>query len=203
MPTRIVFNGREYSDPAEMPEAVRREYEQALAQFEDANKNGIPDVLENAGKNVVAIQQSSFTINGKTFDNPTDLPPWAKALYEQAMGALPRAIGSTPGASEPTTERRFETRFDVRRAGGVGLEPRAADDPDLHIDPLETTTDVLSGIVRIILVLSAIAVVVLATLIFRNMDESSASQGGRFWVVIAAVFVLGVIVDRYIKISRR
>jgi hypothetical protein len=58
-------------------------------------------------------------------------------------------------------------------------QPRAGDDPDLPVDPLETTTEVLSGIVRVTLVLSAVAVIVLATLMFRNMDESSASQGGR------------------------
>jgi hypothetical protein len=151
-----------------MPEAVRREYEQAIAQFEDANKNGIPDVLENASKNVVMIQHSSFTINGKTFESAADLPPWAKTLIHGAVGGAP------PG-----------------------------EEADLQIEPIETTTDVLAGIVRALLVASAIAVVVLATLMFRNMDESSASQGGRVWVVVGAVIVLAVIADRYFKMSRR
>lgn len=152
-----------------MPEAVRREYEQAIAQFEDANKNGIPDVLENASsKNVVMIQQASFTINGKTFQNAADLPPWAKTLIDRATSAA----------------------------------PTGADD-DLEVDPIETTTNVLTGIARTLLVASAIAVVVLATLMFRNMDESSASQGGPVWVVVGAVIVLAVIADRYVKFSRR
>ena len=168
MPTRIVFNGRTYSDPSEMPEAVRSEYEQTIAQFEDANKNGIPDVLENASKNAVMIQHSSFTINGKTFDNAADRPPWAKTLIDRAVGGAP------PG-----------------------------DEADLQVDPIETTTNVLAGIGRALLVASAIAVVVLATLMFRNMDKSSASQGGRVWVIVGAVIVLAVIADRYFKMSRR
>jgi hypothetical protein len=142
---RLIFNGRTYSDPAEMPADVRREYEQALAQFEDANNNGTPNVLENASsKDVVTIQQSSFTNNGKAFGSD-----------------------------------------------------------DVHIDPIETTTDVLTAIARGLLGASAIAVIVVATLIFRNMDASSASQGGRVWVVVFAIAVLAVIVERYVKFSRR
>jgi hypothetical protein len=192
MPIKIVFNGREYGDPAEMPETVRREYDQALAVFDDANRNGIPDVLENAGKNIVTIQQSSFSINGKSFDNPADLPPWARALYDQAIGAI---RPTSPSAGAPTVSAhsgpaRLQTQFDVI-------------DADLQIDPLKTTTDVLTGLVRLLLVVSAVAVVIVATLMFRDMDASSASQGGRVWVVVGALVVLVAIANGYAKMSRR
>jgi hypothetical protein len=57
--SKIIFNGREYASLEEMPVDVRKLWEQAMAavrqprlqvradtQF-DANRNGIPDVLES------------------------------------------------------------------------------------------------------------------------------------------------------------
>jgi hypothetical protein len=44
---RIVFNGQEYGSVDEMPATARRLYEGVLANV-DANRNGLPDVLETA-----------------------------------------------------------------------------------------------------------------------------------------------------------
>jgi len=47
--TKIVFNGREYGSVADMPADVRQLYEQVMGAV-DADRNGIPDVLESAGQ---------------------------------------------------------------------------------------------------------------------------------------------------------
>jgi hypothetical protein len=198
MPIRILFNGREYGDPAEMPDDVRRDYEQALTQFEDANRNGIPDVLENAGKNIVAIHQSSFSINGKTFDDLGDLPPWARRLYEQATGS---ALPGRPGAELP----RAQSAEPAQPAALGSMFDETAHELNLTetIDPLAATRNTLTTIVRVLLVASVIAIVVIASMMFVNIDEGSKSQGGRFYVVAGALLLLGVIIDRYIKTSKR
>ena len=58
METKINFNGKTYTKVEDMPEEVRQAYQQALAQFADADRNGIPDILESRTRgNVIAIQQ--------------------------------------------------------------------------------------------------------------------------------------------------
>ncbi len=48
--TRIIFNGQQYSSVEEMPEDVRRTYEQAMSGvLADSDRNGIPDVFESGG----------------------------------------------------------------------------------------------------------------------------------------------------------
>ena len=50
-PARIIFNGREYANADEMPAEARAAYEQAMGVFTDADRNGIPDIFEGAGRN--------------------------------------------------------------------------------------------------------------------------------------------------------
>jgi len=58
METKIIFNGKTYTKVEDMPEEVRQAYQQALAQFAGADRNGIPDILEGRTRgNVIAIQQ--------------------------------------------------------------------------------------------------------------------------------------------------
>lgn len=50
VPTKIVFNGQEFSSPDEMPAEVRRVYDQTMSGvLADANENGIPDLFEGGG----------------------------------------------------------------------------------------------------------------------------------------------------------
>jgi hypothetical protein len=196
MSTRILFNGREYGDPSEMPDDVRRDYEQALAQFEDANRNGIPDVLENAGKNVIVVHQSSFSLNGKTFDGVGDLPPWARQLYEHAMGNAPATGGEAHHAQKAAS---------LQPSAFASRSEETSDDLDSieSIDTLDATRNILTTLVRVLLVLSAIGVVIVTPMMFVGISESEKSQGGRVWIVVGGMLLLGVIIDRYIKISKR
>src|SRR5919106_1652892 len=101
METKIIFNGKEYASPEAMPEEVRRAYQQALGQFSDADKNGIPDILERgAAGNVIAIQQSSINFNGREFKSVGEMPAVVRGLFEMAMGQADANQNGIPDALE-------------------------------------------------------------------------------------------------------
>lgn len=53
--TKIVFNGQEFSSPNDMPPEIRKAYDQVMSGvLADANKNGIPDVMEGGRSGVFA-----------------------------------------------------------------------------------------------------------------------------------------------------
>ena len=104
-PRLIVIDGKTYKSVEEMPEDVRRNYESAMSQLADNDKNGIPDVLENMvnltnqdkdgspdgfnGLTSNIITSSTKIIaNGNKYNSLDELPPDVRAKYEQAKGAL-------------------------------------------------------------------------------------------------------------------
>ena len=100
---KIIFNGKEYASPEAMPEEVRQAYQQALAHLADADRNGIPDILERgAAGNVIAIQQSSITINGREYKTVGDMPAVVRRLFELAVGQADANRNGIPDALEST-----------------------------------------------------------------------------------------------------
>jgi hypothetical protein len=105
-PKRIVIDGKVYNSVDEMPEDVRRQYEQALRAFKDQNergapdpfentnmladnnRNGVPDILENTAGGSLFMNSIKILMDGKEFNSIDDLPPEARAKYERAMGML-------------------------------------------------------------------------------------------------------------------
>lgn len=105
-PKLIVIDGKTYKSVDEMPEDVRRQYEQAMRSFKDQNanrvpdvfennnvladknRNGIPDVMENTAGAPIIASTMKVLVDGREFNSLDDLPPEARAKYEQAMGAL-------------------------------------------------------------------------------------------------------------------
>ena len=105
-PRLIVIDGKTYNSVNEMPEDVRRQYEQAMSSFKDQdsnrvpdvlesnnlfadnNRNGIPDSLENGPGAPIIANAVKVVVDGKEFNSLDDLPPEARRKYEQAMGAL-------------------------------------------------------------------------------------------------------------------
>jgi hypothetical protein len=104
-PKLIIIDGKTYKSVDEMPEDVRRNYESAMSQLGDNDRNGIPDMLENLtnpadqNKNGMAdsiesmlsnVMSSSTKIvaNGTEYSSLDELPPDIRAKYEQAMGSL-------------------------------------------------------------------------------------------------------------------
>jgi len=101
----IVIDGKTYKSVDEMPEDVRKNYESAMSQLGDKDRNGIPDMLEtltnlaDQNKNgmpdsiegMISNVISSTTkiiADGKEYNSLDELPPDIRAKYEQAMGSL-------------------------------------------------------------------------------------------------------------------
>ncbi len=107
MPTHIIFNGREYDSPEAMPEDVRRAYQLMLDQFQDKDKDGIPDVLQGrSAGNVLGVMQTSVTYNGRTLEGLGSLPAPMRRLLENVMGhGKSRGTAPTePQANEPLVQ---------------------------------------------------------------------------------------------------
>ena len=104
-PKLIVIDGKTYKSVEEMPEDVRRNYESAISQLADKdkdgvpdalesltnladqNKNGMPDAFEGLTSNVIT-SSTKIIANGTEYNSLDELPPDIRAKYEQAMGTL-------------------------------------------------------------------------------------------------------------------
>lgn len=104
-PKLIVIDGKTYKSVEEMPEDIRRNYESAMSQLADKdrdgvpdalenltnladqNKNGMPDALEGMVSNIIS-SSTKIIANGTEYNSLDELPPDIRAKYEQAMGAL-------------------------------------------------------------------------------------------------------------------
>jgi hypothetical protein len=191
MTTRIFFNGQEYASAEAMPEEVRKAYQVALGQLADADRNGIPDVLEHPGTgNVIGIQQSAITLNGKTYGSVAEMPAFVRFLYEQAMGQLDPNRAGLLGADAP--ERSTPLRVTTESSSGVKREPGSVPD-EQFMRVLDRSEKVLSTVLVVILAAAAGAVIVFGSWMITHMDASSRSQGGVFYVGLAMVLLLGVI----------
>jgi hypothetical protein len=99
----IRWNGREVSDPSELPPDMRK-------LLEDTDGNGIPDIAER-GKHgglpggdhleVETVTSTVFDVDGKTYRSIDELPP---EIREAARAAL--SPESPPRKVEPVTSPR-------------------------------------------------------------------------------------------------
>lgn len=81
MENKIILNGKTYTKVEDMPEDVCQAYQQAMAQFADADKNGISDVLERGAKgNVFAIQHPPSVSMGGSLKPLVRCLPWCVAF---------------------------------------------------------------------------------------------------------------------------
>lgn len=105
-PRLIVIDGKTYNSVNDMPEDVRRLYDQAMRSFkdqdgnrvpdvidhnhmlDDKNRNGIPDIVENTAGAPIVANALKVLFDGKEYNSIDELPPDARAKYEQAMGTL-------------------------------------------------------------------------------------------------------------------
>ncbi len=105
-PKVIVIDGKTYHSIDEMPTDIRQKYEQAMQSLADSNgnripdafenlniltdkdKNGVPDVLENLTAGNAVVNSMKIIVDGKEFNGIENLPPEARARYEEAMGKL-------------------------------------------------------------------------------------------------------------------
>src|SRR2546430_16404803 len=89
---KFVVNGTEYDSPDGMPPEVRREYERALRLVADMGKGGGPsgttdktvDTRQDGVSVKVQTKQVTYTVDGKTYDDPAQLPPEVRARVERS-----------------------------------------------------------------------------------------------------------------------
>ena len=206
MQTRIVVNGREYESVNAMPEDVRQAYRQALAEFADADRNGIPDVAEReVAGHVVSVRQSSLTVNGRTFDLAGEVPALVRHLCGDVMShgaATGRGPGerdaAAPGASPHPTAVGADFAGSV--PGTLLGRPR-------HRDPtmaaIERGSHALERFLLALLGVAAVVVFGFGVLIIATMDASARGQGGRFYVALAAVVALGALDGQAVRLAER
>lgn len=115
-PKRIVIDGKAYNSVDEMPEDIRQKYQEAMRDFKevnpsinapqnvagmlsniftDANNNGMPDIMEN--QQVINVSGgTNFVVDGQVYNSLDQLPPEARAQYEQAMAAFDKNRNGMP-----------------------------------------------------------------------------------------------------------
>jgi hypothetical protein len=209
METKIIFNGKRYASPEAMPEEVRQAYQQAMAQFADADRNGIPDILERgAAGNVVAIQQSSISFNGREYKSVGEMPAVVRRLFEMAMGQADANRNGIPDALESALgiETQSSSAGSHRPQSVTAANLSTANSPHEHesiMKPLEQTANTLDAFLRLFLGIVAAGAVAGAIFLMLKMDSGSRSQGGRFYVAIAALVILGAVDSQFRKLVAR
>jgi hypothetical protein len=136
-PKVIVIDGKTYHSVDEMPPDVRQKYEQAMRSLGDANKNripdafesmnilgdkdknGVPDVLENIVASQATVNSMKIIVDGKEFNGIENLPPEARARYEEAMGKLDANRNGIPDFVEGMIGNSNQT---VNMSANFGVE---------------------------------------------------------------------------------
>lgn len=209
METKIIFNGKTYSNIEDMSEEERQAYQEALAQFADADKNGIPDIMEQGKRgNVIAIKQSSITFNGREFKSTGEMPAVVRRLFEMAIGPTDANRNGIPDA--------FETALGVKTLSGEAQTHQPGSGTTVsatisnlsparepRINAFKETADTLDILLRSLLGTVGVATLLGATFLMVKMDSGSRSQGGRFYVAIIALVILGAVDSQFRKLGRR
>jgi len=117
-PKIIVIDGKPYHSVNEMPEEVRRKYEQAISMLNDEdpsripdafennnilgdkNRNNIPDAIENITTASTFLSSMKVVVDGKEINSVDELPPDARAKYDKAMAGLDANRNGVPDFME-------------------------------------------------------------------------------------------------------
>lgn len=106
MSQRIVVNGVQYDSLEAMPPDVRRQYERALAAIKDLGEGGektkTVQSVPGGVKVNVTTRRVQYNVDGKSYDDLSQLPPEIRAKVERALAAA------------PTVDIRDQGRTDVR-----------------------------------------------------------------------------------------
>jgi hypothetical protein len=85
----IVFNGKSYNSPNEMPVNERKAYEQMMGMFVDKDGNGIPDLLEgDLVQNVLSAHSTKVNLSSMTVHSLDDLSPEMRQKVDGAFQML-------------------------------------------------------------------------------------------------------------------
>jgi len=136
-PKVIVIDGKTYNDVNEMPPDIRQKYEEAMRSLGDANgnqipdtfeslnifadkdKNGVLDVVENLTAGHAVVNSMKIIVDGNEFNGLENLPPEARARYEEAMGKLDANRNGIPDYVEGMIS---STSVDATPSSGAPVE---------------------------------------------------------------------------------
>ncbi|NWG34087.1 MAG: hypothetical protein HXY42_06560 [Chloroflexi bacterium] len=126
-PTRIVIDGKTYNSVNEMPPEIRAKYEQATA---DAKRERTADFAGQTAQ-PFAFNAMKFVVDGKEYDSLDDLPPEARAKYEEAMNMLDKNRNGVPDLvegmmgmfSQPSAPQNTPTAGTARRPAPQKVPP--------------------------------------------------------------------------------
>ncbi len=106
---RIIVNGREYQNPEEMPQDVRKAYD---------------DAMQNMGRNkegaCLSASSARIVFNGREYATEDEMPDEERNLYYSALGAVKAEKGSDYAALGREHQRDFAAPIEPTNAG-LGL----------------------------------------------------------------------------------
>jgi hypothetical protein len=179
----IVINGKTYNSVNEMPEDVRKQYEQAMNSLRDENGNqipdafenmniladkhrdGIPDAFENISSNVVISGNMNIIVDGKEFNSLAELPPDVRTKYEQAMGKLDANQNGMPDFLEGMINTPIQTT-NVAMSSGMETPRRDTPRPVSQTITPDTSNGWMLALVGLLIVLLCIALAVIGWMAF-------------------------------------
>jgi hypothetical protein len=93
MKNKILFNGKEYTSPDEMPPDARRAYAAAMGQvtnlLADQDRDGVPDIFENLAsgnaQNVQVFSTSQVIVDGEAYNSLAEMPPEVQQKFQTAL----------------------------------------------------------------------------------------------------------------------
>ena len=169
MEQRIIFNGKSYRDVADMPPDVRAIYEKFDRFFEDANQDGVPDVLQGAGLqglgqafgligeiskfsktgqlnqqsqlSIVKISDHGIRINGKHFRSAEEMPSEIRKIYDEVMQQAGAGEGSEPIYEESWRTRPRESYFEPH--DDEDFRPASGQSTSSVMEPVNSTSTLL------------------------------------------------------------
>ena len=180
-PKRIVIDGKTYTSVQEMPPDVRQQYEQAMGSLRnqtanripdvlednnilaDRNRNGIPDVVENTPGESIVANTMKILFDGKEFDRLEDLPPEARAKYEQAIGKLDVNRNGMPDFLEgmirvQSSAPPVSTGFGTESSATLPRTPMSIESPTITPDtPNPWLLGLLAALILFLCLVSAVA----------------------------------------------
>lgn len=135
MTKKILFNGKEYDSPDEMPPDARQAYEAAMGQFNDMfadpDRDGVPDIFENLtpghAQNVQVFTTSNVIVDGKAYDSLADLPSEVQQKFQAAFEDKNR--DGIPDAFEKlgqVSQASFSSKLPQANLPPMAIQPESA-----------------------------------------------------------------------------
>jgi hypothetical protein len=145
---RITVNGKEYGSPEEMPEEIRRVYEQAMSKKSMMGHRAAPWEAK-----------FSITFNGRKYGGVEEMPSDTRELYEGVMKTVEAGQGPTgapaeSGAGAITSERL--TRFDRHESPSLA-HPTGPEEGSPLVRKIMTAGVLALGLIFLIYLLGRLA----------------------------------------------